>query len=53
MLSSSFRGENGQKRAVAGLEVQRLDFHFLERERELLLSRFPVDRTVGSRQSKK
>ena len=26
---------------------------FLERERELLLSRFPVVRTVGSRRSKK
>ena len=26
---------------------------FLERERELLLSRFPAVRTVGSRQSKK
>ena len=53
MLSSSFRGKNGQKRAVAGLEVQRLDFHFLERERELFLSRFPAIRTVDSRWSKK
>ena len=28
-------------------------FYFLEREREWLLSRIPVDRTVGSRRSKK
>ena len=35
--------------------MQRLDFHFLEREREreLLLSRFSAIRTVGSQQSKK
>ena len=30
-----------------------LGFHFLERERELILSRFAAIRTVGSRRSKK
>ena len=33
--------------------MQWLDFDFLEREREHLLSRFSDDRTVGSRRSKK
>ena len=43
-----------KKWAVAGREeMQWLDLRFLEREREHLLSRFPVIRTVGSRRNKK
>ena len=36
------------------MEMQKVRFcDFLEREREHLLSRFPVNRTVGFRRSKK
>ena len=42
-----------QKRQCAGGEAVGWNLRFLEREREHLLSRISVNRTVGSQRSKK
>ena len=47
--SSPIRGKNGQQ---LGIGCSGWSFSIL-REKDLLLSRFPVDRTVGFRRSKK